>query len=214
MQPKAQTSTISVLIADDTELARTGLSGILGTASDIQVVGCATVAEQVPTMVRQWRPEIVLMDLDWFGDRGAAAFGAVRQVKNESPETKIIAVTNFPDLIDKVRAVGADAAMSKGFSRAEILDMIRAVYAMDTSLQSVPKAEVLEQPLSERELDILMLMAQGLQDKQIAIRLQISTPTAKHHASNILAKLKVGNRAEAVAEGVKLGLIKLGQSKR
>lgn len=213
MPSKPQTSIISVLIADDTELARVGLSGILGTASDIQVVGCATIAEQVPQMVRQHQPNILLMDLDWFGDRGAAALGVIRQLKNESPDAKIIAVTNFTELIEKVRAAGADATISKGFSRDEILTMIRSVHAMDVSVLQTVESETLDQSLSDRELEVLTLMSQGLQDKQIAAKLQISTSTAKHHASNILAKLNVGNRAEAVAEGIKLRLIKVGQSK-
>jgi NarL family two-component system response regulator LiaR len=188
---------ILVMIADDTLIAREGWKKILETVADMQVVGEAETAQETPQEVRELRPDVLLMDLKWHED-SAAGMQAIAQVKRDRPETKIVAITAYPELIAGARKAGADGVLTKGFSREELVSMVRAVHQMNGF--PLPSEEVpLAGKLTKREREVLPLMAEGLTDRQIADRLVITESTAKNHVRSILSKLGASNRAQAVS---------------
>ena len=197
---------ITVLLADDTLIAREGWKSIIETAADIEVVGEAANPLEVMRLVRELAPDVLLMDLKWAGDK-TAGWVAIRELKTIRPGVKVIAVTAYEDLIADARRAGADAAMLKTFSRAELLGLIRELASRKEGLapaepETTPLAE-----LSGREREVLALLVEGLSDKEIAGRLSIAENTAKNHVSNILSKLGVKNRTQAAALALKSGLI-------
>jgi DNA-binding NarL/FixJ family response regulator len=196
---------IKVVIADDTLIAREGLKKILMTEEDIDVVGEVGIVQDTLPQVRRLRPDVLVIDLRWFDDESAGA-SAIEQVKHEIAATKVVGITSYPDLVLKARKAGADAALPKGFSKAELIETIRVVHRIDGF--PVPAEALAADQLSDREREVLMLMAKGLTDKQISDQLNISTSTAKNHAQNIISKLGATNRAQAVAMGFKRGLLK------
>lgn len=197
--------TIRVVIADDTLIAREGWKRILETVGDIEVVGEAITAQETPKKVRELQPDVLLMDLKWFDDKSAGA-AAIARIKRESSQTKVVAVTAYPELIAEARRVGAEAALRKGFSKTELVDTIRAVHELESFPPPAAGVEVADE-LSDREREVLTLMAQGLTDKEIASKLTIAESTAKNHVANILSKLDAANRTQAVAIGFQQGIL-------
>lgn len=120
-------STIRVLLADDTLIAREGWKRILESEPDIQVVGEAITAPEAQQKARELAPDVVLMDLKWFDEEEAGA-AAIAELKQSAPHIRVIAITVYARLIADARKVGADATLPKGFSRAELLSAIRAVH--------------------------------------------------------------------------------------
>ncbi|MDQ3704173.1 MAG: response regulator transcription factor [Chloroflexota bacterium] len=200
------TKPITVLLADDMLIARAGWQRILELEDDIEVAGEAVTAQEAASKVLTLQPDIVLMDLDWFGDQ-TAGITAIAQIKRVSPQTRVIAVTAFQYLIGDARKMGADGALSKGFSRQELLDMIRSVQST-TSFQP-PASEVgYADELTSRELEILALLADGLSDKEVALELAIVTSTVKNHVRSILSKLGARDRTQAVSMAFRKGLLR------
>ena len=197
---------IKVLVADDTLIAREGWKRILETTTDIEVVGEAKTAIETPRKVRELRPDVLLMDLKWFGDE-TAGWTAIREIKKEY-KVKVIAVTGYENLIKDARMAGADSALLKTFTREELLDQIReqASRPEDTSVSFnfLPVREV----ITDRELQVLKLMGQGYRDKEIAKLLSIAPTTAKNHVKNILEKINAKNRTQAVSLAREMGLLK------
>jgi DNA-binding NarL/FixJ family response regulator len=201
--------TITVLLADDTLIAREGWKKILMTEPDIDVVGEVIVAQEALHKVRELQPDVLLMDLKWFDDENAGV-SAIAQIKREAPDTKVVAITAYTDLVPGARKAGAEAVLPKGFSKAELIDTIRAVQQLaDFPLVSEPPP--LAEPLSAREQEVLGLMARGMTDREIAGQLYISTSTAKNHSRSVMGKLGALNRAQAVAIGFERGLLKEGE---
>ena len=115
-----------LLLADDTLIAREGWRRILETEHDIEIAGEAITAEEVLSMARSSLPDVVLMDLSWYGDR-AAGLDTIRSLKSALPSLRIVATTAYDDLINDARSAGADATLPKGFSKAELLSVVRNV---------------------------------------------------------------------------------------
>lgn len=199
-------SKIKVLLADDTLIAREGWKKILETVNDIEVVGEAKTAAETKRKVKELRPDILLMDLYWFGDE-SAGWAAIREIKKEY-ETRIIAVTAYENLIRDARLAGADSALLKTFTREDLLSEIREQASRPKSepplITSIAKSEI----LTDRELQVLNLMGAGHRDKEIAELLSIAPTTAKNHVKSILEKLNARNRTQAVSLARERGLLK------
>ncbi len=212
---------IAVLIADDQRLMREGLATLLSLAPDIRIVGQAADGAEAIDLARQLRPDVILMDIQMPGTDGVAA---TQTIHLELPDTRVIILTTFDDdeyLLTGLRA-GACGYLLKDMPSEQLAQAIRAaargespigpavarklvsmVARMPAALAPVP----LPDPLSERELEVLRLMAQGFSNKEIAETLVIAEGTAKNHVSNILGKLDARDRAHAVTRGQELGLL-------
>jgi DNA-binding NarL/FixJ family response regulator len=202
--------TISIMIADDTDIAREGLTRILAAEKDIRIIGEGATIHETIRKVHELRPDILILDLMWFDD-DRAGIEAIRRITKEVPETKVIAITIYPHLIEKARDAGALAAVTKEVPKRQLIEEIRSVHALSPSplpsLQVATPSVTPVEELTKRELEVLALMAEGKTDKEIASELGIAESTAKNHVGNILGKLNVPNRAGAVAAGYQLGLI-------
>lgn len=206
---------IRVLIADDHEMVRSGLATFLRVAPDLELVGEASGGQEAVRLCDELKPDVVLMDLVMPDLDGAAA---IRQIREQCPTVRVVALTSFPeeDLVRKALQAGALSYLLKNVGSAELVAAIRAAHAGRPTLapeaaqvlisQSIRPAR-LGHDLSPREREVLNLMAQGLSNRAIAERLFISASTVDFHVSNILAKLDVAGRTEAVALAVQYGLV-------
>ena len=198
---------ISVLIADDTSVAREGLRAMLETGEDIQVVGETDSVFSILRLVQELSPDILIIDLKWYGDE-SAGWIKIREVKKESPEIKIIGQTAYESLIVEARKAGADEVVTKQIRRNELLDLIRNVFARKIFTQSEDfNIHTKANHLSPRELEVINLMAKGLSDKEISGALNIKSITAKNHVKNIMQKLGATNRTQAVAKAQEAKLL-------
>ncbi len=207
---------IRILIVDDHPIVREGLVAVLETQPDFAVVGQADSGQRAVAQAAALRPDVLLLDLELPGMDGVAALRAIREA---DPGARAIVFTAFDTderILGAVRA-GARGYLLKGAPRDELFQAIRVVHRGGSLIQPVVAARLLQQaaapplaePLTERELEVLRLLAQGRQNKEIADSLAISERTVKFHVSGILAKLDAGNRTEAVARAAQLGLIEL-----
>lgn len=193
MSPKGK---ITVVLADDTLIAREGWKRVLETSEEIKVIGEAITASQATKIAVELKPQVILMDLKWFGD-DTAGWTAIREIKMTSPEVKVIAVTAFENLIKEARLAGADSAMLKTFTRQELLDeIIEQASRPETTI--APVFTTSRENLTKRELEVLKLIVDGHRDKEIAVALEITQTTAKNHVKSILEKLGAKNRKQAV----------------
>ncbi len=197
---------IKILLADDTLIAREGWKKILETAKDIEIVGDAKSAVETLRKVKELKPDILLMDLNWFGD-DTAGWTAIREIKQGS-NVKIIAVTAFENLIRDARLVGADSALLKTFTREQLLDEIHEQAARRSESSISPQSILMGESVTDRELQVLKLMGEGHRDKEIAELLGIAPTTAKNHVKSILVKLNAKNRTQAVSIAREIGLLK------
>jgi DNA-binding NarL/FixJ family response regulator len=212
---------IAVLITDDQQLMREGLATLLALAPDIRVVAQAANGAEAIALARELCPDVILMDIQMPGTDGVAA---TRVIRAELPGTHIIILTTFADddyLREGLRA-GACGYLLKDMPSEQLAEAIRAAVRGDAPISppvarklvdlvarmpaAAPPVPMIE-PLSEREIQVLELMAQGCGNKEIADRLVIAEGTAKNHVSNILGKLGARDRAQAVARGKELGLL-------
>lgn len=196
---------IRVLIADDHEISRDGMRHILETGSDMQVVGEAGAINDAIWQVHRLRPDILLLDLKWFQDE-KAGLDAIRRLRLEVPETRIIAITVVDYLVEPAREAGAHAAVTKDIHRRELLDEIRSVHSLPEQ-RAAGRTDEKREALSDREMEVLRLAARGLGVKEIAAALNIAETTVKGHLSSIYGKMNVSSRAGAVAEAYKQRLI-------
>jgi len=209
---------IRLVIIDDHEMVREGLKAILVTEPDFSIVGEAANAEQALELIERLRPEIALLDVRL---PGVSGIEVCRIVTEQYPETAIIILTSYTDeqLIAQCIQAGAKGFILKDVERFDLKRAIRAVArgeaAIDTKaaatilaqLRRVPleKAEPLKEPLSSQQIVILRLVAQGLSSREIGTQLYLSENTVKGYVQEILHRLGVKNRTEAVMVAVKQG---------
>ncbi len=203
--------TIKVLLVDDHNVVRSGLATFLRAYDDLELVGEAKNGLEAVEQCRKKRPDVVLMDLMMPEMDGIAA---TRAILAECPQTKVIAMTSFEDeqLVQGVLAAGAISYLIKNVTSEELAKAIREAVSGRSTL-SPEAARVLVQAtrpttqpawdLTEREREVLNLVVQGNSNQQIAETLFISLATVKAHISNILSKLQVSSRAEAIAYAIK-----------
>jgi len=214
----SQTSqTIRVMLVDDHNVVRSGLATFLRAYEDLQLVGEAKNGLEAVNLCRAKKPDVILMDLMMPEMDGIAA---TRAILDDYPDVKIIAMTSFEEeeLVHGVLAAGAISYLLKNVTSDELAAAIRAA-SLGKSTLSPEAARVLvqatrptEQPwleLTEREVQVLNLVVQGQSNRQIADAMFISVATVKAHISNILSKLQVSSRAEAIAYAIKHKIVSL-----
>jgi NarL family two-component system response regulator LiaR len=194
------------MLVDDHTMVRRGLATFLKVFDDLQLAGEAESGAAAIQLCAEVGPDVVLMDMVMPDMDGAAATRSIRQ---QFPQVQVIALTSFKEgeLVKNALEAGAIGYLLKDVSADELARAIRAAHAGRATLS--PEAaqalvETANQPpalgldLTERELEVLTLMVEGLNNTQIAGRLTVSTSTVKSHVSNILSKLGVASRTEAV----------------
>ena len=205
---------ISVVIADDHPFVRHGLRTYLETLEDMDVAGEATNGVEAVELVERLLPDVVLMDLVMPELDGV---GAIRRIQEVAPSTRVIALTSFVDDEKVFPAIKAGAAgyLLKDVRPADLADAVRKASRGEALLAPSVAARLMqevsgERPapagLTERELEVLRLIARGMSNKQIAKELVVSEKTVKTHVSNILAKLHLADRTQAALYAVREGL--------
>ena len=206
---------IRLLVVDDHPIVRQGLVAVLEDEPDFEVVGSAGSAEEALTLAGRLRPDVVLLDLELTGLGGLAA---IPRLTDASPESRVLVFTAYDTdehVFGAIRA-GAKGYLLKGAPTAEIARGIRAVHGGGSHLEPRVAAKVLAEMsaprrgtdlLSEREREVLRLVAEGLSNKEIGRRLAISERTARFHVTSILNKLGASTRAQAVALATQRGLL-------
>jgi len=203
---------IRVLCVDDHPIVREGLASILGLQTDMEMIGGAGSGAEALEFFRKMQPDITLVDLrlpDMSGHE------LTRQLLAQSSNARVIVLTSFEGDADIERALAAGARgyVVKGMVREELLAAIRAVHAGKKHVHG-PVAEKLaehlgSEKLSERELQVLREMAAGRRNKEIGAELSIAEDTVKMHVKNILEKLQVSDRTEAVTVALRRGILHL-----
>ncbi len=206
--------TIRILITDDHKVVRQGLRMVLELDPDFEVVGEASNGEEVLRMARRLEPDVVLMDLLMPVMGGIEATGEIRR---ELPDTEVVALTSVLEDASVAGAIraGAIGYLLKNTGADELRRAVRAAAAGQVQLAPEAAARLMrevrtpESPdaLTEREMEVLKLLARGKADKQIARELSIGTSTVKSHVHSILAKLNVRSRTQAALYAVRVGLV-------
>ena len=212
---------IKVLVADDHLIVREGLRLILETGADMQLVGEANNGQEAVELAASLAPDVILMDLRMPVLDG---MGAIEILRRERPQIAIVILTNFneDELMVKGLAAGAKGFLLKDTDRETLLNTIRAAARGETLLQPEIMSRLMQRTttapsknagpfsrisLTERELEVLRAVARGERSKEIAVSLGITERTVKAHIASIFARLGVDNRAAAIAEAAKMGIL-------
>jgi DNA-binding NarL/FixJ family response regulator len=217
--PEDAQSPIRVLIADDHVLFRDGLRALLAAAPDMELVGEAGTGDEAIAQTAALQPDVVVMDLQMPGSTGV---DATRRIVHDSPHVRVLVVTMFEDdhsVFSAMRA-GARGYVLKGAKYDEVLRAIRAVGSGEAIFSPTIAVKLVDYfatlnirrplevfpELSDRERDILALLAQGYKNAEIAERLVLSPKTVRNYVSNVISKLQVADRAEAIIRARDAGL--------
>lgn len=212
--------TIRVVLVDDHHVVRRGLQSYLETQAGITIVGGASNGEEVLEKIERWLPDVVVMDMLMPG--GIDGIETTRRLREITPHTQVVVLTAFTD---DARVIGALRAGAIGYIRKEsdpemLLQAIRAAVVGQSTIDPTIAESVLEEmshaplpglSLTERESEVLRQLANGLTNKQIADALIIGEETVKTHVGNILSKLHLSHRSQAVVYALKKGLLSLDE---
>lgn len=214
------TDAIRVLIVDDHAIVRNGLQALLDTEPDIEVVGEAENGQQAVALAKQHRPDVILMDLEMPVMNGIEAIG---EITASDIDSRILVLTSFAtdDKVFPAIKAGAVGYLLKNTAPDELTAAIRRVNRGESSLDPLVARKLLEEltgptakpqledPLTEREEEVLRLVAKGYSNKQIAAELYISETTVRSHVSSILGKLHLASRTQAALYALREGIASL-----
>jgi two-component system NarL family response regulator len=202
---------IRILIVDDHPIVRKGLAATLAPEPDMEVVGSAATGKQAVDLYREQRPDVTIMDLTLTPDM--TGIQAIQTIRREFPDTRIIVLSAYQRDEDIYRALHAGAVtyLLKESLGDDLIPIIREVHAGGGPVPSQvgrKLADRIKQPaLTTRELDVLQLIADGMRNKEVAASLGIGEETVQGHVKNILSKLHVHDRTEAVTVAIRRGII-------
>ena len=215
---------IRILVVDDHRIVRDGILSLMEDIDDIQVIGEASNGYEGVNLVDRLNPDVVLMDLMMPRMDGLEA---TRQISKKHPHIKVIVLTSFitDDKVFPAIKVGAMGYLLKDTGSEELIEAIRGVYQGEPSLspeiakkvllevrQPDPDDRITPDPLTERELEVLKLVAMGKSNKQIAGELSISKHTVRTHVNHILSKLHLANRVQATLYALREGISSLEEN--
>ena len=209
-------STISIVLADDHQVVTHSLKAYLESFSDLKVIGIASTGEELLSRLDEWRPRVILQDLMMPG--GIDGIETTRRVLQRHPEIAVVALTAS---MEDARMIGALRAGALGYVRKDaapetLLAAVRSVARgrtyIDPSIDRTARLTSTDpETLTTRETEVLRHVALGLSNRDIAAALSVSEETVKTHVTHVLAKLNVDNRAQAIVQALKRGLVTLDE---
>jgi DNA-binding NarL/FixJ family response regulator len=210
---------IRVLIADDHPIVRQGLEIVISSQPDMKLVGQAVNGQEALLLIRETKPDVVVMDLKMPVMNGLAA---IEEIRKSYPDTQILVLTSFPDdeMVISAIQLGANGVMLKDSPPEQLLNSIRDVvhgqnplhplitHQLMIKIQQSAAPTPVDHFLTNREVEVLKCLAQGLSNREIALKLTISSRTVTTHVRNILDKLGLDNRTQAALYAVEHGIVK------
>lgn len=217
---------IRVFLADDHDVVRRGLQALIDTETDMEVVGTASNGEEAVQRIPLYKPDVILLDMKMPKKTGLEA---LVEIKARDPQAKVMMLTSFVDdasIFGAIRA-GALGYLLKDAQGSELIQAIRNTYeskstlSPDIALKVIneinrppePDTLLTEDPLTEREVEVLQLVARGITNQEIANVLVVSERTVRTHISNILSKLHLANRTQATLYALREGIADLDNHK-
>jgi NarL family two-component system response regulator LiaR len=209
-------SVISIVLVDDHQVVTHSLKAYLESFPDLEVVGIAASGEEVLARLDEWRPRVVLQDLLLPG--GIDGIETTRRIIQRHPDVRVVALTAS---MDEARMIGVLRAGAAGYVRKDaepetLLAAVRAVARGKTYIDPAIGRQMLHaagsmDALTARETEVLRRVALGLSNKEIAAALAVGEETVKTHVTHVLSKLQVENRAQAIVQALKRGLVSLDE---